>query len=171
MRRPKPLTDNGIIISTSKADKLMKLIRSSCNRRTGNFFLAFVVFGISIFTSQSQAQVRIALTSFSADFAGLYTAQHLGLFAKEGVQVEPILISSSAVNIPSLLAKEIDLLMSAGEAGLRVYHGGYKNIRIIDKFTFTLMVRPGINTPADLLSQTIAVTRFGGSLDTSLRMR
>ena len=40
---------------------------------------------------------------------------------------------------------------------------------IIDKFTFVLMTRPTINAPADLRGQIIAVTRFGGSLDTSLR--
>src|SRR4051812_42890768 len=104
----------------------MKLTCLVGHQRTCNFFLSFVVFGILIFNPSAQAQVRVALTSLSADFAGLYTAQHLGLFAKEGVQVESVLISSSAVNLPALLAKEIDLLMSAGEAGLRVYQGGYK---------------------------------------------
>jgi ABC-type nitrate/sulfonate/bicarbonate transport system substrate-binding protein len=101
--------------------KINWLIRIRFSRLFG-----LMVFGIRIFNSPSHAQVRLALTSFSADFAGVYTAQHLGLFAKEGIHVESILISSSAVNIPSLLAKGIDLLMSAGEAGLRVYHGGYK---------------------------------------------
>jgi ABC-type nitrate/sulfonate/bicarbonate transport system substrate-binding protein len=133
-----------------------------------------VVFAAApLFVAPSQAQLRVALTSFSSDFAGIYTASHLGLFAKEGIQVETILISSSAINVPALLAKEIDVLMSAGEAGIRVYNEGYKSIRIIgsiiDRFTFTLMVKPTINAPAELRSQTLAVTRFGGSLDTSLR--
>jgi ABC-type nitrate/sulfonate/bicarbonate transport system substrate-binding protein len=134
----------------------------------------FIVFAATISSAPAQAQIRVALTSLSTDFAGIYTASHLGLFAKEGIQVETILISSSAINVPALLAKEIDVLLSAGEAGLRVYHEGYKSMRIIgsiiDKFTFTLMAKPTINSPADLRGQTLAVTRFGGSLDTSLRV-
>src|SRR5262249_51522107 len=131
------------------------------------------VFAFLSFDASAEAQIRVALTSMSSDFAGIYTASYLGLFAKEGVQVETVLISSSAVNVPALLAKEIDVLLSAGEAGLRVYNEGYKNIRIIgsiiDKFTFILMAKPTINSPAELRGQTLAVTRFGGSLDTSLR--
>jgi len=135
---------------------------------------ACIIVAAMIYSAPAQAQIRIALTSLSSDFAGVYTAAHLGLFAKEGIQVETVLISSSAINVPALLAKEIDVLMSAGEAGLRVYHEGYRGMRIIgsiiDKFTFTLMVKPTINSPAELRGQTIAVTRFGGSLDTSLRV-
>jgi ABC-type nitrate/sulfonate/bicarbonate transport system substrate-binding protein len=135
---------------------------------------AYIFIAATFCGAPAQAQIRVALTSLSTDFAGVYTASHLGLFAKEGIPVETILISSSAINVPALLAKEIDVLMSAGEAGLRVYHEGYKGIRIIgsiiDKFTFTLMAKPTINTPADLRGQTLAVTRFGGSLDTSLRV-
>ena len=106
---------------------------------------AFVVLAAALINTPSQAQIRVALTSLSTDFAGIYTASHLGLFAKEGIQVETILISSSAINVPALLAKEIDVLMSAGEAGIRVYNEGYKSIRIIgsiiDKFTFVLMTK------------------------------
>src|ERR1044071_9155175 len=127
----------------------------------------WVVFATTWFSAPGQAQIRVALTSFSSDFAGIYTASHLGLFAKEGIPVETVLISSSAVNVPALLAKEIDVLMSAGEAGLRVYNEGYKSIRIIgsiiDKFTFILMAKPTINAPAELRGQTLGVTRFGGS--------
>jgi ABC-type nitrate/sulfonate/bicarbonate transport system substrate-binding protein len=152
----------------------MTLIRPIRRLGTRKIFSALVFFAATIFSAPAQAQIRVALTSLSTDFAGIYTASHLGLFAKEGIQVETILISSSAINVPALLAKEIDVLMSAGEAGLRVYHEGYKGMRIIgsiiDKFTFTLMAKPTINTPSDLRGQTIAVTRFGGSLDTSLRV-
>jgi NitT/TauT family transport system substrate-binding protein len=141
---------------------------------TSKILSALVLVTLIMLSAPAQSQIRVALTSLSTDFAGIYTASHLGLFAKEGIQVETILISSSAINVPALLAKEIDLLMTAGEAGLRVYHEGYKGMRIvasiIDKFTFTLMAKPTINTPSDLRNQTLAVTRFGGSLDTSLRV-
>ena len=151
----------------------MNFRQLSCHHNGSKFFSTFVVFAATLFSTPSQAQIRVALTSLSTDFAGIYTASHLGLFAKEGIQVETILISSSAINVPALLAKEIDVLMSAGEAGIRVYNEGYKSIRIIgsiiDKFTFILMAKPTINAPADLRGQIIAVTRFGGSLDTSLR--
>jgi ABC-type nitrate/sulfonate/bicarbonate transport system substrate-binding protein len=151
----------------------MNFTRLFCRRSRSHLVPVWVVFAATLCSAPSQAQIRVALTSLSTDFAGIYTASHLGLFAKEGIQVETILISSSAINVPALLAKEIDVLMSAGEAGIRVYNEGYKSIRIIgsiiDKFTFILMAKPTINAPADLRGQIIAVTRFGGSLDTSLR--
>lgn len=152
----------------------MKFIRRRVGPGTGKMVAGLIFLAATLSAAPTSAQLRVALTSLSTDFAGVFTAAHLGLFAKEGIQVDTILISSSAINVPALLAKEIDVLLSAGEAGLRVYHEGYRAVRIIgsviDKFTFTLMARPTINTPADLRGQSLAVTRFGGSLDTSLRL-
>ena len=90
----------------------MNFTRLFCRRSRSHLVPVWVVFAATLFSAPSQAQIRVALTSLSTDFDGIYTASHLGLFAKEGIQVETILISSSAINVPALLA-EIDVLISA----------------------------------------------------------
>jgi NitT/TauT family transport system substrate-binding protein len=61
----------------------------------------------------------------------------------------------------------------SGEAVVRAYHQGAKSLTIVgtqlDKFTFSLYTKPEIKTPQDLRGKILAVSRFGGSLDISLR--
>jgi ABC-type nitrate/sulfonate/bicarbonate transport system substrate-binding protein len=117
--------------------------------------------------------VRLAFSSLSASSAGYFTAIEEKLFARRGIDLIHIYIASSAVVLPAVLTREVDVATLSGEAATRAYYQGAKNLAIIatpvDKFTFSLFTKPEIKTPQDLRGKVLGVSRFGGSLDIALR--
>ncbi|HEY3305624.1 MAG TPA: ABC transporter substrate-binding protein [Candidatus Binatia bacterium] len=117
--------------------------------------------------------LRLAFSSFSASSAGYFTAIEEKLFARRGIDLIHIYIASSAVVLPAVLTREVDVATLSGEAAIRAYHQGAKNLAIVatpvDKFTFSLFTKPEIKTPQDLRGKVLGVSRFGGSLDIALR--
>jgi len=117
--------------------------------------------------------LRLAFSSFSASSAGYFTAIEEKLFARRGIELIHVYIASSAVVLPAVLTREVDVATLSGEAVVRAYHQGAKNLTIIatpvDKFTFSLFTKPEIKTPQDLRGKVLGVSRFGGSLDIALR--
>lgn len=117
--------------------------------------------------------LRLAFSSFSATNAGFFTAIDEKLFERRGIDLTHVYIASSAVVLPAVLTREVDLATLSGETVARAYHQGAKNLAIIgtqvDKFTFSLYTKPEIKTPQELRGKILGVSRFGGSLDISLR--
>jgi len=124
-------------------------------------------------TAQAADTVRLAFSSFSATNAGFFTAIEEKLFERRGIDLTHVYIASSAVVLPAVLTREVDLATLSGETVARAYHSGAKNLTIVgtqlDKFTFSLYTKPEIKTPQELRGKTLGVSRFGGSLDIALR--
>jgi ABC-type nitrate/sulfonate/bicarbonate transport system substrate-binding protein len=124
-------------------------------------------------TASGADAVRLAFSSFSATNAGFFTAIEEKLFERRGIDLTHLYIASSAVVMPAVLKREVDFATLSGEAVARAYHAGAKNLAIVgtqvDKFTFSLYTKPEIKTPQDLRDKVLGVSRFGGSLDISLR--
>jgi NitT/TauT family transport system substrate-binding protein len=124
-------------------------------------------------TASGADAVRLAFSSFSATNAGFFTAIEEKLFERRGIDLTHVYIASSAVVMPAVLTREVDFATLSGETVARAYHGGAKNLAIVgtqlDKFTFSLYTKPEIKTPQDLRGKVLGVSRFGGSLDISLR--
>ena len=117
--------------------------------------------------------MRLAFSSFSATNAGFLTAIEDKLFEKRGINLVHVYIASSTIALPAVLTREVDFATLSGEAVVRAYHSGARSLAVIgtqlDKFTFSLYTKPEIKTPQDLRGKTLGVSRFGGSLDVSLR--
>jgi NitT/TauT family transport system substrate-binding protein len=116
-----------------------------------------------------------AVTSLTPTHAGLLTALELQLFKKHGIDVSQNVITGSATMVPALLSGDIDMAVGiSGEAAVRAYRQGAKNLRIIatevPRFTFSLVTKAEIDTLEKLKGKVLGVTRFGGSLDASLRL-
>lgn len=124
-------------------------------------------------TARAADTVRLAFSSFSATNAGFLTAIEEKLFEKRGIDLVHLYIASSTIVLPALLTREVDMATLSGEAVVRAYHQGAKSLVLIgtqlDKFTFSLYTKPEIKTPQDLRGKVLGVSRFGGSLDVSLR--
>jgi ABC-type nitrate/sulfonate/bicarbonate transport system substrate-binding protein len=129
-----------------------------------------LLFNESAFPADS---VRLAFSSFSATNAGFLTAIEEKLFERRGIDLTYVYIASSAVVLPAVLTREVDVATLSGEAVTRAYQQGAKNLVIIgtqlDKFTFSLYTKPEIKTPQELRGKILGVSRFGGSLDIALR--
>ncbi|HXV48633.1 MAG TPA: ABC transporter substrate-binding protein [Candidatus Binatia bacterium] len=133
----------------------------------------FVVLLVGSGETLAADAVRLAFSSFSATNAGYLTAIEEKLFAKRGIDLVHVYIASSSIVLPAVLTREVDMATLSGEAVVRAYHQGAKSLTIVgtqlDKFTFSLYTKPEIKTPQDLRGKVLAVSRFGGSLDISLR--
>ena len=144
-------------------------------RRMQTAFLGLFLFGCLTVGSISFAAdpVRLAFSSFSATNAGFFTAIEEKIFERRGIDLTYVYIASSSVVMPAVLTREVDLATLSGEIVVRAYHQGAKNMAIVgtqlDKFTFSLYTKPEIKTPQDLRGKILGVSRFGGSLDISLR--
>ena len=124
-------------------------------------------------SAQAADTVRLAFSSFSATNAGFLTAIEEKLFEKRGIDLVHVYIASSSIVLPAVLTREVDFATVSGEVVVRAFHQGARSLTIIgtqlDKFTFSLYTKPEIKTPQDLRGKVLGVSRFGGSLDVSLR--
>lgn len=124
-------------------------------------------------TALAADTLRLAFSSFSATNAGFFTAIEEKLFERRGIDLIHLYIASSAVVLPAVLTREVDVATLSGETVARAYHQGAKNLTVLgtqlDKFTFSLYTRPEIKTPRELRGKVLGVSRFGGSLDIALR--
>ena len=79
-----------------------------------------------------QQRITYAVTSLTPTHAGFLTALELDLFKKQGVEVTQNVITGSAAIVPALLSGDIDVAVGiSGEASVRAYRQGAKNLRII----------------------------------------
>jgi ABC-type nitrate/sulfonate/bicarbonate transport system substrate-binding protein len=115
----------------------------------------------------AQDRVRIGLSSVSATSGSIWVAEEKGLFKKQGVNVEVIIIGGGASRVvSSLLSGEIQFSVGGGDAVIRADLRGADGVLVASPMKTglqRLMVRPEIKTPADLKGKTIAVTRFGSA--------
>jgi NitT/TauT family transport system substrate-binding protein len=128
---------------------------------------------IGVVPARAADSVRLAFSSFSATNAGFLTAIEEKLFEKRSIDLTHVYIASSSIVLPAVLTREVDFATTSGETVVRAYHQGARSLTIVgtqlDKFTFSLYTKPEIKTPQDLRGKTLGVSRFGGSLDVSLR--
>lgn len=95
-----------------------------------------------------------------------WSAQELGLFAKYGVDVEPVFIRGAPILVAGLASGDIHVGSTGGSATLAAVAGG-QDLKIIATFssrnTFDLVSQPAIKRPEDLRRKRIGLTSIGGT--------
>jgi NitT/TauT family transport system substrate-binding protein len=118
-------------------------------------------------------KVTIAYSSISGTFLPAFLAAEEGLFAKYGVNAELTYIASGTTAVQSLLAGEVQFVVTSGGEVAAAYLGGAPT-RIVLCWMRTLpsvfMVQPSITSPEQLRGQLIGITRFGGQPHTAARL-
>jgi len=122
--------------------------------------------------SPGAERIRIGYSSISGSYIGLWVAHDAGLFAREGLEDQLILIPSGSQLAQVTVAGEIDIGSFNGSSAMAAALQG-ADIKIIgnaaNKMIFSLYVRPEIKAAEDLKGKKIGVTRFGSSTDISAR--
>lgn len=131
-------------------------------RNTPVLAIVLVSFLLSSAGARAQA-LKVVYPSFSGAFTPLWVAHDLGLFAKHGVDVQPIFIESGSRAAQAIVARDIDVgVLSGGviEAGLAgadlVFVGTH-----LKTLVFSLYGPSEVRNIPDLKGKTIGVTRFG----------
>jgi NitT/TauT family transport system substrate-binding protein len=118
-------------------------------------------------------KVTIAYSSISGTFLPAFLAADESLFAKYGVDVELTYVASGTTAMQSLLAGDVQFVVTSGGEVAAAYVGGAPT-RIVLSWMRTLpsvfMVQPSITSPEQLRGQPIGITRFGGQPHTAARL-
>jgi NitT/TauT family transport system substrate-binding protein len=116
--------------------------------------------------------IRIGYSSISGAYAGIWVAHDAGLFAKEGLEDQLILIPSGSQLAQVTVAGEVHIASLNGSSAMAAALNG-ADIKIIgnnvNKMIFSIYTRPEIKTMEDLKGKKLGVSRFGSSTDISAR--
>jgi NitT/TauT family transport system substrate-binding protein len=114
---------------------------------------------------RAQDKIRMGLSSVSALHSAVWVAEQKGLFRKYGIEAEVIVTGQgAATGISALLANDIQLVASAGDALVASTLQGADTVMIagvVNKGLQRIMARSEIKTPTELKGKRIGVTRIG----------
>jgi len=133
-----------------------------------------IVFTILLWSSVGEAadRLRIAYSSISAAYLGIWAARDAGLFAKEGLEDQIIFIPSATQLAQVLVAGDVDIASLGGGPVMAADLSG-ADLKVIgnnvNKLIFSIHAKPEIKSMDDLRGKRIAVSRFGSSADIAAR--
>lgn len=117
-------------------------------------------------------RIRIGYSSISGAYIGLWVAHDAGLFLKEGLDDELILIPSGSQLAQVTVAGEVDVGSLNGSSTMAAALKG-ADIKIIgnsvNKMIFSIYAKPEIKNVEGLKGKKIGISRFGSSTDISAR--
>ena len=123
-------------------------------------------------TSFAADRMRIGYSSISGAYVGIWVAHDAGLFAKEGLDDQIILIPNGTQLAQVTVAGEVDIASLGGAAGISAALSGadFKIIgNNVNKLVFSMYARPEIKRVEDLKGKKIGITRYGTSADISVQ--
>lgn len=126
--------------------------------------LVFLCLAVGPRTGYLQS-VRISYAGISGYNVPLWLTQEAGLFKKNGLDVDLILIAGGSTNIQALLANEVRFANLSGSASIQAALQGADVVSIASSFNlmpYSLVVHKDIRVPADLKGKRMAVSRLGG---------
>ncbi|MGH7197948.1 MAG: ABC transporter substrate-binding protein [Candidatus Omnitrophota bacterium] len=117
-------------------------------------------------------RIMIGYSSISGSYLGLWVAHDAGLFAREGLDDQMILIPSGSQLAQVVVAGEVDIAALNGSSAMAAALQG-ADIKIVgnttNKLIFSIYVRPEIKSVEGLKGKKVGVTRFGSATDISAR--
>jgi NitT/TauT family transport system substrate-binding protein len=117
-------------------------------------------------------RLRIAYSSISAAYTGIWVAHDAGLFAKEGLEDQIIFIPSATQLAQVLVAGDVDIASLGGGPVMAASLSG-ADLKVIgnnvNKLIFSIHGKPDVKSLEELRGKRIAVSRFGSSSDVAAR--
>lgn len=118
-------------------------------------------------------KMTISYSSVSGTYVPVWLAADAGLFAQHGLDVEMTYIPSGTTSIQSLLAGDVQFVVTSGAEPIAAYLGGAPTrltIGWVRTISALFMVDPSITSPEQLRGKAVGITRFGGQPHTAARM-
>ncbi|MGZ8445809.1 MAG: ABC transporter substrate-binding protein [Candidatus Binatia bacterium] len=111
-------------------------------------------------------RVRIAYSSISSIFAGLWVAKETGAFEKYGVRGELLYIGAGSVAVQAMMGGEVEVVAGAGNAVIAATLQGAPLVSVgsvANLAAMTLWVQPEIKRPEQLQGKTLGISRHGST--------
>jgi NitT/TauT family transport system substrate-binding protein len=116
--------------------------------------------------------IRVGIPGLSAEFVPVWAAKDKGLLKKYGLDVEIIAMQGGTQLVQAMIVNSIDYSVMGGA----YLTGAMKGADLVmvathmDKFPYSLIVKPSIKRAEDLKGTKLAISRFGSSSDAGLRV-
>ena len=132
------------------------------------------VFAIISAGGGAQAQDKIKIAYSSTDTLNqIWTIpQEIGLYKKNGLDVELVYIGSTTVGISAIIAQDIQIGNAAGSGVANANVRGADTVSVgctINVLAYELVVLDTIKTAEDLKGKSIGISRFGSVSDVAAR--
>lgn len=127
---------------------------------------------LSTFSGKAQAaaapdRIRVGLSSYTPINAAIWIAEDKGLFKKNGIDAEVVVLAgASAGGVSALIAGDVQFLTAGGGAVINAGLSGADVVMIgsiVNKGVQRVMARSDIRRPEDLRGKRVGVTRIGAS--------
>ncbi len=116
--------------------------------------------------------VRVGVSGLSAEFTPVWAANDRGIFKKYGFDTEVIVMQGGTQLAQAIIGGSVPFGVMGG-AYLTAAVRGADLIMIathMDKFPYSLIVKPSIKRTEDLKGSRLAISRFGSASDAGLRV-
>jgi NitT/TauT family transport system substrate-binding protein len=124
-------------------------------------------------SAQTREKVRVALGAISVNTAVIPVGQQYGLFAKHGVDLEPIYMGGGMNSLAAVTSNSVQFLSAGSTATISARLGGIDITMLTvqsNKLDYTVFAAPDIKGPQDLKGKIVTGTRPGASADSALRL-
>ena len=118
-------------------------------------------------------KVRVALGSISVNTSVIPVGHQYGLFAKYGVDLEPIYMGGGMNSLAAVTSNSVQFLSAGSTATISARLGGMDITMLTvqsSKLEYSIFAAPEIKTPQDLKGKIVTGTRPGASADSALRL-
>jgi ABC-type nitrate/sulfonate/bicarbonate transport system substrate-binding protein len=123
--------------------------------------------------AQPKERIRVAQGSISVNSSLLPIGKENGIFAKYGIDLEPIYMGGGMNSLAAVTSGAVDFLAAGSTATVSARLGG-ADITIVavqsDHLDYTVFVNPEIKSLQDLKGKIVTGTRPGASADSALRL-
>lgn len=127
----------------------------------------------TIGATQTREKVRVALGAISVNTSVIPVGHQNGIFAKYGVDIEPIYMGGGMNSIAAVTSNSVQFLSAGSTATIGARLGGIDFVMLTvqsNKLDYTVFAAPEIKSPQDLKGKIVTGTRPGASADSALRL-
>lgn len=126
-----------------------------------------------VVSAQGKEKVRIALGSISINTSVIPVGHQYGIFAKYGVDLEPIYMGGGMNSLAAVTSNSVQFLSAGSTATISAKLGGMDITMLTvqsNKLEYSIFAAPEIKTVHDLKGKIVTGTRPGASADSAFRL-
>lgn len=136
-------------------------------------FLLIAAVAIMPSTLRAQERYTVSYGGFAGYHAPLWAAKDLGIFAKHGLNADPVMISGSPRGMQALLSGSSHFALTDATGPVSALYQGAEVVLVasaMNKFPFSMYAQKEIAKHADLRGKRIGIASFGGSTEWGLNL-
>lgn len=110
--------------------------------------------------------ITSSYAAVSQSYSAIWVAKELGMFERNGLDVELVFIGSGATNIQALINNNVQIAVTGAAAIVSAAASGIDLVMVgsmYDGMLFDLIADRSITTTSELRGKKIGISRFGGS--------